>query len=165
MTLEVIPWLSLATAVMSAVAAIASVSIASGSRYTGSVMASFNTLSTDAARADRATIVDATAARRISRRKRRAVTAAYAHQVERLAQLTVVVDGIKGNGWVTAQAPVLYIEVSKVVRELNAVQDRHKVRAPQADVRRANELLKSLPPVKNSWSRTVAKAPKGRVHA
>lgn len=51
---------------MSAVAAIASVSIASGSRYTGSVMASFNTLSTDAARADRAMIVDATTARRIS---------------------------------------------------------------------------------------------------
>ncbi len=163
MSTEWIPWLTLITAVTSAVAAIAGVSIASGSRYTGAVMERVDSLSTTCVLADREMIADALAARRLNARTRRRVTEAYSRQVERLAQLDVVVAGIKGNGWVTAHARVLYIEVTKIVRELNALRSRHGVRAARADVRRANNVLSKLPPVKNSWSVIVAKAPKGRV--
>lgn len=163
MSTDLIPWFSLVTAALSAVAAIASVSIASGSRYTSAVMDSVKSLSSDEARADREVIADASASRRLSSRKRRRVTEAYSRQVKRLVQLDVVVAGIKGNGWVTAHARVLYLEVTQVVRELNDLRSRHGVRAPHADVRRANRVLRSLPPVKNSWNITKAKPPKGRV--
>ncbi|MBF4598178.1 hypothetical protein ITJ50_03480 [Curtobacterium sp. VKM Ac-2889] len=158
-----ITWLTFFTAMASAISAFFSAYVSFGNRYTGNVMASFNTLTTEAARRDRAVLVEAAARKRLWAPQRRAAESAVRRQVERVAQLSVVVEDIKGNGWATAHAQVLYVETTKVLRELAEVRSKHGIKAPAADVRRANDALKKLPAAKTGWGKTRAKAPTGRL--